>query len=269
MHITKPSLTELGLSQNFSLFAYLRDRIGHANRIIITEALTSRVSLWSNSLVCLKLNCVMDITQFLLTASNSVWPQLARLDLMGFLDQYNDGSDGAVDRRERACSDMLEGLVVALPSMPRLMGADIRFWQTRGYNWSFFFRMDLTPRTKTEWQDMTIPHQLCSKGPVLPCGSLPSCICGVVQAHRITLPGQLVTELQNTVRQHRRLELPVFCCKEDLGKEDPVLGYVRTETYCKVWNRETGSWDPALMNDMDMFIYDMGQYWSQVHHEWW
>lgn len=209
----------------------------------------------------------MDVTQFLLTASNSVWPHLARLELRGFLDQYNDGSDGTVDRRERACSDMLEGLVAALPSMPKLTGADICFAKTRGFDWAFSFRMDLTPRRNTEWHDTDISHPMCSEDPLVPCASLPTSIGGSAKAHRITLPGHLVSELQNTVWEHRRLELAVFCCKENKGKADRILGILKTDPYCTIWNRETDTWDPALLNDVDMFIYDMGQYWSQVHND--
>lgn len=262
-HAAKPSLTKLSVSHRNVLSGHL---VGHRNRITITEALAPRVSLWSNSLVCLKLDSVMDIAQFLSTASESVWPHLHRLDLTGCLDKYDDDSDRAVDDEEQAFNDLLQGLTEALPSMRNLIKFGVRFRDHRKRR-SYLFSMDLTPRIKTEWQHWpsASPHRTCpSKDPVIPCGSLPTSVSGIIKAYHVTLAGDLVKALQDTVWQQRRLHLAVFCCRQD-----PEMGFLEPGPCCTQWNKETDSWDPAFMNGMDGFIFDMGQYWFQTNPPQW
>ncbi|KAG6356402.1 hypothetical protein INS49_015790 [Diaporthe citri] len=261
-HAIKPSLAKLSI---FHRDIHSGRLVEHGNRITITEALTPQVSLWSNSLVCLKLNSVMDIAQFLLTASGSVWLRLHRLDLTGFLDQDDGSSERAVDDREQASSDLLRGLIAALPSMRNLTRIGVRLRDLRGpIRWHppCLLGMDLTPKANTEWPDW-VPGSLRlaypSKDPIVPCGSLPTSVSGIIKAHHVALAGHLVKELQDTVWQQRRLDLAVFCCKEH-----PERGFFEPGPSCTQWNKETDSWDPAFKNDMDVLIYDMGQYWLQT-----
>lgn len=261
LHTAKPSLTELVVPQCGS-FEHFRDQVGHRNRTIITKSLTSRVSLCSNTLVCLKLDTVMDITQFLLTASDFIWPRLGKLKLRGFLDEYDQGPARAVDSKEQAISDLLEALVVALPKMPRLMKVDVRL-EKHIWNCDSTFQMGLDHRGDTEWQGCIRPILCCNKAVLKPCLSLPTSISAIAMARLVDLPGSLVIELQAAVWKHRRLELAVFCCGK--GGE---RGFSEPAVCCTTWNRKTDTWDLALMNDMDIFIYDMGQYLWQLDNDW-
>lgn len=207
----------------------------------------------------------MDIAQFLLAASNSTWPHLRHLDLEGYLDRDVDGD--VIESKQKACSGVLEGLAVALPSMRKLTRVDIV--QTHnGYSRNFLFCMDLTPRWDTEWHGYgpVTPFHWSNNFPIYPCGSLPTPVCATVKAYHMILQGPLVTELQNTVWKHRRLELAVWQCEGS-----PKWGCHNGATswgICTIWNRMTDTWNPARMNDIDIFIYEMGEYWSQVNSEW-
>lgn len=207
----------------------------------------------------------MDTTQFLLTASDSVWPHLGKLKLKGFLDEYGQGPAGAVDSKEQAISDLLEALVVALPKMPKLTKVDVRFGKRNGDygNYDSTFQMDLDHRSDTEWQGCVRPILCVNKAVFTPCLSLPTSVSAIAMAKLVDLPGSLVTELQAAVWKHRRRELAVFCCGK--GGE---RGFSEPAVCCTTWNRETDTWDPALMNDMDIFIYDMGQYLWQLDNNW-
>lgn len=259
---TKPSLAKLIIAHRDFQPGEL---IEHGSLITITEALTPHLSLWSNSLVCLKLNSVMDIAQFLLTASNSVWPRLRRLDLTGFLDQYDGSSERAVDDGEQASSDLLQGLIAALPSMRNLTRVGVRLRDPRGpVRWRrrILLGMDLTPRVITQWPDWaptSVRWSHPSKDPILPCGSFPTSLSGIIKAHHATMAGHLVKELQDAVWQQRRLNLAVFCCQDH-----PEMGFCEPGPSCTQWNKETDSWDPAFKNDMNVLIYDIGQYWLQT-----
>lgn len=259
-HAAKPSLAKLSIFHRRIESGRL---VEHRTRITITEALTPQVALWSKNLVCLKLDSVIDIAQFLLTASDSVWPRLRRLDLTGFLDQYDDSPERALDDEEQAFSDVLHGLIAALPSMRNLTRVGVRIQgPTRGH-WPLFLGMDLTPRINTErhnWAPSSTRRACPSKDPIIPCGSLTTALSGIIKAYRVNLQGHLVKELQDTLWQQRRLELAAFCCKEGPGMRSLEPG-----PCCTQWNKETDSWDPAFNNDMDVLIYDMGQYWLQTN----
>lgn len=71
----------------------------------------------------------------------------------------------------------------------------------------------------------------------------------------VVLPGQLVTEFQDVVRQHRRQNLAVFCCRD--APHNDILP-------CTQWNKETAHWDFVFLNDMDVFIYEMGVFWDAL-----
>lgn len=207
----------------------------------------------------------MDITQFLLTVSNSVWPHLERLDLIGFLDNLHGDLHEAVHSKEQACSDMLQGLITALPSMPTLTRVGVRFRDPIYKRWVFILCMDLSPGKHAGGHDCSSAISwpwFPSKDPVIGCCPLPNSVSGIIKSYRITLPEHMVKQLESTVWQCRRLELSIFGCKND-----PEMGFFEPGPTCTVWNRKTETWDMALMNDMDMFIYEMGQYWWEINKE--
>lgn len=266
-HTAKPSLAKLSILRQFDSLRHFQN-LAHRDRIYVTKALTPLLFLWSNSLVHLKINGAFNTAQFLLTASKSVWPHLRKLDLGEYLGRYDDGSGGAVDSNEQACSDLLEGLVVTIPRMQKLARVDIS-QPHDGYVRDFLFCMDLTPRRDTEWHGQVTSFPWPNNVPITPCGSLPTPVGAAAKAKGMTLPGHLVTELQDTVWKYRRLELAVFGCgghSEWIQPNGPPCW----DLTCTIWNRKTDTWDAALMNDMDIFIYEMGQYWGQVNyeHEW-
>lgn len=240
-------------------------RVGHQNRVTITKALAPLVSLWSDTLVCLKIHSVMDITQFLMTASQSVWPHLQRLDLMGFLGERDGGLHRAVDNPEQASIDFLQGFISALPSMPTLARLVARFEYAKTWGAGTFLSVDLTPRKNIELHDWVplsshrVYRENPSKYPLVPCGSLPTFVGGTIKSYHAIWPGHLVTELLDTVWQQRQLDLAVCCCRED-----PEMGFFEPKVCCTQWSKETNFWVPAFKNDMDILIYEMGQYWLET-----
>ena len=216
-------------------------------------------------MVCLKLDCLIDVPQFLLLASRSIWPKLDRMDLVGILDEDNSGYYRIRSKEIQAGSDLLRGFQAALPNMPKLTTLGTRFRDSERYFWAFSLCVDLSTRLDIErrvWQPEYVPSSTCTFNPikhaVTPCCPLAT-ESGIVVAHDGTLPGHLVTELQNTVWQFRRLDLAVFCCRENEMGE-----FLDTPLPCSQWNKETKSWDPAFMNNMDVYIYDMGLHWERM-----
>lgn len=264
-HKVKPSLTKLNISHISSDVGHL---VGQQNRITITKALAPLASLWSDSLVCLKLHYVMDVTQFLKTASESVWPHLYRLDLTGFLGEYDGGLHRAVDNEEQTSIDLLQGFISALPSMPTLARLVAKFENANTWGAAIVLNVDLSPRKNTERHDWVPPsphraYRACpSKDPLIPCGSLPTSVYGTIKSYHVIWPGYLVTELLDTVWQQRQLDLAVCCCQEQPGND-----FFKPRVCCTQWSKETDSWVPALKNDMDILIYEMGQYWLETKYQ--
>lgn len=252
-HATKPGLRKLIIVSNRSWPVYSRhDR---SDRIVIAKAVTPQLSLWRDSLVCLRLHCVIDVPQFLLTASESPWPNLDRMDMVGIID------DGVADGDVQACNDLLRGIIAALPSMRSLTRIGTWFNHPLGGLWVFSLCMDLGGRRGTERR---VWHPRVCEPPVK--RAVISCcpVSGgnaILTSRGIKLPGDLVAELQSTVWEQRQVELSAFRCTED---GPSLMGTFAPTDPCTQWNKRSGSWDPAFMNDMDIFIYDMGQYWEQV-----
>lgn len=233
---------------------------GREDRLIVTRALTQLASLWRNTLVSLKLDCGMSVAQFLAAASDSMWPHLRKLKLMGFEDVYKDAFNRAAAR-----NNMLPTLVVTLPSMPVLMKVDIRLYRVGRFRWDGRFRVDFNLAGDTAAHDNDDLHTGYSQ--VIPCGSLPSSVGAIAKANYIDLPGHQVTDLQDAVWNHRRLELAVFCCQRHPEQGSSAIAAFRPP--CTIWNSETDDWEPALVNGMDTFIYYMGQYWQRMNDPLW
>lgn len=200
-----------------------------------------------------------------MTASQSVWPHLHRLDLMGFLGEYDGGLHRAVDNPEQASIDLLQGFISALPSMPTLARLVARFENANSWGAVTLLSVDLAPRKNIELHDWVppSPHRAYranpSKYPLVPCGSLPTSVGGTIKSYHAIWPGYLVTELLDTVWRQRQLDLAVCCCRED-----PEMGFFEPKVCCTQWSKETDSWVPAFKNDMDILIYEMGQYWLET-----
>lgn len=251
MRATKPSLRKLCFVLDF-----IRTVVPREDRLVVTRALTQLASLWRNTLVSLKLDCGLSVAQFLVAASDSMWPHLRKLKLMGFEDVYKDAFNRAVTK-----NNILPGLVVALPSMPVLIKVDIRLYRGGTFRWDALFRMDFSPARDTAGHDNHGLHPGYSQ--VIPCGSFPDSVGAVAKANYIALPGHQVTDLQDALWNHRRLELAVFCCQTHPEREHSAIGSFRPP--CTIWNSDTDDWDPALVNGLDTFIYDMGQYWQRMN----
>lgn len=240
----------------------------------IGKALTPLISLWSNTLVSLKLDCVIDVPQFLFTvASNSMLPNLETLDVSTNIDEH--------ERREtywsaeldpgyqyRACADLLRGLVAALPAMRSLTKIDVRFEDQEGYNrWAGCLYIDLSTRINTKrlvFQPLQYSSHCISDAyrTVAPCSPLVT-EGGTMVATDMVLPGRLVTEFQNTVWEYRRQKVAAFCCRDccrDYTGSVPAVLWKLLP--CTQWNRETDRWDFVFSNDMDVFIWQMGVFWD-------
>lgn len=245
----------------------IRDR---HEEMTIADTLTPSLSLWSKTLVSLKLDCVIDIPQFLLTASKLMWPNLETMDLLGILDQddcdktYGSG-DLDPEKEYRACTEYLRGLVAAFPGMRSLTKLDVRFKDPTNNEFACCLRMDLGTRINIErlvWQPTPFSN-ICSDSrgfgfenehAAMPCCPLMA-EDGTMIARDVVLPGQLVTEFQDTVWQSRHQKVTVICCRDDA---------YRSPLPCTRWNKETNRWDFAFNNDMDVFIWQMGYLWHEL-----
>ncbi|POS71526.1 hypothetical protein DHEL01_v210076 [Diaporthe helianthi] len=255
-HSVNPHLAKLSITQDRQL-GLLPVSYNRSNQIRIARSLASDLSLWRTTLVCLKLNCSIDPPRFLYAARASRWTNLHRLDLVGTLDDADipDAKAWDSDLQARAYDNFLQGLIACLPSMPSLMRLSMRF--LRGWKQSVLMDLGTTGKNTEGLVSREQPSSSCShrpsRVPVTPCGRFTT-DGGILKAHGIALSGPLVTKLQDTVWQHRGLDLDVFCCSENL--EDYILC-----PPCVHWNKETEIWEPAFFNEMDPFVYAMGEYW--------
>lgn len=264
----------------------IRDRHDEST---IGKALTPLISLWSKTLVSLKLDCVIDIPQFLFMASNSMLPNLETLDVCTIIDEnernatYWAAGVDLIDEHEssetywsaalnpgkqyRACGDLLRGLVAALPAMRSLTKLDVRFRDPE-YDDTFAgcLFIDLSTKINTKrlvWQPLQFPHYGSEVyRTVVPCCPLVT-EGGTMVATGLVLPGRLVTEFQNAVWEYRRQKVAAFCCRDCCRDTSHSVRCIQWKFLpCTQWNKETGRWDFVFLNDMDVFIWQMGVFWG-------
>lgn len=259
LRIDKPGLTHLDLRVHYTEF---RRREFEPTLLPIIQCLHNSPSPWSDRLVSLKIDHNIVVEDFLQSASKIIWPNLKAIKLEGAVqielqddwsqvdeDDLNPIADEFGSRTTRA-------LITALPSMPKVTDFQIKmFSKTLGI--AFKVSMHLGNIARTEKASKTLP---CVDSFVSNSNN------GLAKGHGIYFHGDTVTRMQDAVRAHRRQELEVFACGDDRF-------YFRRNPHrpCAKWNRRTESWDIVFKNDMDMFIYDMGQYWEAVDkmERWW
>lgn len=169
------------------------------------------------------------------------------------------------------CGDLFEGLVAALPSMPNMTTIRVCLRPARDYRLGFTLSMDFGT-SLLAWDNITKPDfysdALPNQGPLRPCSHSPvpvsASAVAIVQdidmhEEPINLPGDLLSELENTVRTYRQLELEVFNCRVTYDGWAPPW---ENDIPCTKWNPETRTWNPAFQNDMDLLIFQMGKYWE-------
>lgn len=156
-------------------------------------------------------------------------------------------------------------MTAALPGMRSLTTFDVRFQDPTNGRWACCLCMDLGPRVNAKrlvWQPT--PSTMASYGEthraVVPSGSLVTG-GGMLVTRDVVLPGQLVTNFQNTVWQYRHQKVAVCCCRDDEvrpgTKVFPLLP-------CTQWNKETDCWDFAFLNNMNVLIWQMGNFFEEM-----
>lgn len=258
-HVANRNLTKLSICLSDTLNPLPTQNRG--NQIIMAQSLTPRLSLWRNTLVCLKLDCYIDPPQFLLTASTSLWPNLDRLEFVGTLDDDDNAADRTWYDEVRACNDLIQGITACLPNMPKLTTLSIRFSEG---GWACNLCMDLdttkSPEKLVLQRTSKYSDHRPKKCPVRPCCPLTT-ESGTIIIRDFTLPSHLMKELQDSVRLYRHVDLTVFRCTEF---ESSIFEERGPHPPCGRWSNETNSWETAFMNDMDEFIFHMGQYWQRL-----
>ncbi|KAK7710819.1 hypothetical protein SLS64_005724 [Diaporthe eres] len=214
------------------------------------RCLNASPSTWTDRLVSLKIHHTIIVPDFLQEASEIIWPNLKTIKLTGVMDVRGDGTfpDSAVQHAvaDKTCSSIIKSLAMVVPSMPKATTFRIRMIFNVEFREAFQLSMHLGNFART---DKAVK--------MLPCSDkfVPNANNGVAKAVGIYLSGLDATKLQDAVLCHRRQELEVFSCTQDWYT-------IWSDRHCGQWNRRTESWDPAFMNDMDIFIYEMGQYWE-------
>lgn len=262
LRIHKPGLTHLELKIDFTEIG--RRRFS-ATLPPIIQRLNDSPSPWSDRLVRLELEHNIVPQEFLRDASMIVWPNLNAIKLVGIVgverqdeddetqldedDGTQLGEDDLNAVADESGSKIIEALITALPSMPKATKFQIKMI-FKTLNKAFKISIHLGNLARTE-----------KAVKILPCvdSFVPNANNGVAKGYGIYLPGDTAIQLQDAVRAHRRQDLEVFACGED-GYYDHRKSY----RSCAQWNRRTENWDPVFKNDMDIFIYEMGQYWEAV-----
>lgn len=224
----------------------------------IMQRLNASPSPWSNRLVSLEIDYNIVVQDFLRDASETTWPNLKKLKLKGVedltlmdpvFDMDEDDTNALVD--ETSIS-VIRALITALPCIPKAKDVHVKILcRTNWHNKGFKVKIHLGNFTRAE-----------KAGKMLHCGDkfVPDSTNGVAKMEGIELPGDVAAEMQDVVRSYARQELEVFACTE--------VGYCYTREPhrpCMQWNRQAGRWNPVFKNDMDILIYEMGQYWEEVN----
>lgn len=253
LRVQKPGITHLDLKANAR--GWTSDP--SPTLLPIIQRLKASPSPWSDRLVSLEIANNIVLQDFLRDASETTWPNLKKLKLTGVEDLRL--TDPGIDRDEDDTNALVDetgiiiigALITALPCMPKAKEVRVKLvCRTNWHNKGFKIKIHLGNITRVE-----------KVGKMLHCGDkfVPDSTNGVAKVQGIELPGGVAAELQDVVRSYGRQELEVFACTD--------VGYCyRREPHrpCMQWNRQTGSWGPVFENDMDMFIYEMGQYWEEL-----
>lgn len=213
------------------------------------------------------------VEDFLRSASKVVWPNLKTIKLVGAIDvEREDGWNYVNADDENAVADetssrVIGALITALPSMPKATKFQIRMTFNPDFTHKAFkVSIHLDNNAKTEKTGRL--QQPCVASFV------PDSNSGVATMRGIYLPGSTTIKLQDVVRAQRRQELQLFACDGD-GYYDRCQYYKAPHRPCAKWNRRTESWEAVFRNNLDIFIYEMGQYWETVDHmakwdsRWW
>lgn len=274
-HRTNPNLRMLSINQDPSLLpgygAPDFEARCREDEIKIARSLTPMIFLWGETLVFLKLDCLIDIPQFLSTASKSWWPNLRILQLAAILDE-DEGSDapfsGGLDpeKQYRAPQEALQGLTAALPFMRSLMKIDIQFRDPTTGFWACCICVNLF--TKTDLTELVyhpprsiIMDYFARHTAIVPCRCGAMIEGPTLVTRDLALPGKLVSDLQEAVQQYRLQDLAAWCCRITQLRWGRLT---RPFLPCTQWNKDTSNWDFSFMNDMDVFIWQMGYFWLQL-----
>lgn len=252
LRIHKPGLTHLELRVDFTEIVMRRFS---PTLLPIIQRLNDSPSPWSDRLVSLKVEHNIVPQDFLRDASKITWPNLKAIKLVGAIgiEHQDDGTQVDEDDpnavADESGSRIIEALITALPSMPKATNFQVEMI-FKTLNKAFKVSIHLGNIARTD-----------KAGKILPCidSFVPNSNNGMAKGYGMYLHGDTAVQLQDAVRAHRRQELEVFACGEDES-------YYRRRPHrpCAKWNRRTENWDPVFKNDMDMFIYEMGQFWEAV-----
>ncbi|KAJ0115050.1 hypothetical protein J7T55_001458 [Diaporthe amygdali] len=224
---------------------------------------------WNHRLVSLKLQYVVNIPRFLREASNIEWPTMKTIDLVGMMTAIDGDNDEGQIMAHATCRNIIEALITALPGMPKATTFRISMEFDATYGRAFKVGMSLgdiaihkkPAKIPPRFADWRCREEVFE---VLPCCGtfVPDFYTGTLKIAGMAIPGDLATQLQDAVRRHRRQGLEVFSCNEQ---------WMNGERYppCTQWNRQKATWDVILMNDMDLFIFDMGQCWEELFYSIW
>lgn len=222
------------------------------------QRLNASPSPWSDRLVSLEIDYNIVVEDFLRDASETTWPNLKKLKLKGVEDfrlmdpAFDMDEDETNELVDETGINVIHALITALPCMPKVKDVHIKILcKSNWHNKVFEVKIHLGNFTRAE-----------KAGKILHCGDkfVPDSTNGVAKLAGIELTGDVATELQDVVRSYARQELEVFACT------DGEYWYSRElHCPCMQWNRQAGTWVTAFENDMDFFIYEMGQYWEEVN----
>lgn len=263
LRVDKPRLVHLDLKTNLPIN---RRSESTSTLLPVFQRLSDSPSPWSDRLVSLKIHHSIVVEDFLQNASKVVWPNLREIKLVGAIDgERQDWWNEVDDEVENAVADESSGRIIAalttaLPSMPKAIRFQIGMISSTDFlHKAFKVSIHLGNIAKAK-----------KTGKELPCiaSIVPDSNSGIARMSGIYPPGNTTIQLQDVVRVQRRQELEVFACGED-GYYDRYRYRNNRRTPhrpCARWDRRTENWEAVFGNDMDHFIYAMGQYWEAVYY---
>lgn len=260
LRVEKPGVTHLDLRFPFDRLHWRPTQ--STTMMPVIQSLNASPSPWSDRLVSLEIHHDIVVHDFLRHASDTMWPNLKRIKLVGAIDIRPSNTWREMDEEDatavagEAGRSIIGALTTVLPSMPKVTDVQIGlFFNTLNVKSNAFqANIHLGNMARTEKADQ-----------LLHCGDkfMPDSNNGVAQLGGICHPGDLAVQLQDAVWRHRRQELEVCDCTKD--------GYYydrKPRRPCAEWNRRTASWHTVFKNDLDIFIYEMGQFWEDLDGAW-